>query len=171
MSWVLDWPLLFHSINGGTMATKIGTPCRDCNKKITEETLLIRKDKRTVNQCKPCRKEYDKNFFANLSKETRAQHVANKKARRRELEIYMYTFLKNHPCVDCNEDDPIVLDFDHQADKKNGISYMVARKNCLKVIKEEIQKCVVRCSNCHRRKTAKDFGYYKYKLQKEESQK
>jgi len=28
-------------------------------------------------------------------------------------------------------------------------------------ILEEINKCVIRCSNCHRKKTAKDFSWYK----------
>jgi hypothetical protein len=31
----------------------------------------------------------------------------------------------------------------------------------LNQVKNEIEKCDVRCANCHRRKTAKDFNWYK----------
>ena len=61
-------------------------------------------------------------------------------------------------CIDCGESDPIVLDFDHQLDKKFCISRY--RGHGIKALEGEIAKCVVRCSNCHRRKTAKDFGWY-----------
>jgi hypothetical protein len=29
-------------------------------------------------------------------------------------------------------------------------------------LKAEIAKCVVRCANCHRRRTAKQLGHYKW---------
>jgi hypothetical protein len=32
---------------------------------------------------------------------------------------------------------------------------------CWARILEELQKCDVRCANCHRRKTARDFKWFK----------
>jgi hypothetical protein len=66
--------------------------------------------------------------------------------------------------VDCGESDPIVLDFDHVCGTKIlEISRMI-RGYAWAAIWAEIQKCEVRCANCHRRKTSKQFGYYAYLL-------
>lgn len=57
-------------------------------------------------------------------------------------------------CIDCGEFDPIVLDFDHvRGDKIGNIADMVHKAFSINTIKEEIRKCHVRCSNCHRKKT------------------
>jgi hypothetical protein len=54
-------------------------------------------------------------------------------------------------CVDCGESNPLVLDFDHvSGDKICDISNMVYRSYCVESIQKEIDKCEVRCSNCHR---------------------
>lgn len=66
-------------------------------------------------------------------------------------------------CVDCGESDPVVLDFDHRnPDTKlfticDGVSYGYAWSR----IQAEASKCDVRCANCHRRRTAKQFGWRK----------
>lgn len=74
---------------------------------------------------------------------------------------FMIDFLKEHPCVDCGETDPIVLEFDHRpnSNKQHNVSEM--RTLSIETIAEEIKKCDVRCANCHRRKTAIQFGWYK----------
>jgi hypothetical protein len=64
---------------------------------------------------------------------------------------------------DCGEKNPVVLEFDHIQDKKCDISRMLANGLSIKTIKAEISKCEVRCANCHRRKTAKDYNWYKNK--------
>lgn len=69
---------------------------------------------------------------------------------------HVATFLASHACVDCGEPDPVVLDFDHvRGSKVCDVSRMVAGGYRLRRIDEEIAKCEVRCSNCHRRITAK----------------
>lgn len=69
---------------------------------------------------------------------------------------YVSGYLDTHPCVDCGEADKVVLDFDHvRGDKVCEVSVMVGRGYRLWKIIEEIEKCEVRCANCHRRVTVK----------------
>ncbi len=76
----------------------------------------------------------------------------------------MLTYLLDHPCVDCGEADVRVLDFDHIIGEKTAhVSSLVGRGASWQRIEKEMAKCVVRCANCHRRKTAIDFGWYKSK--------
>lgn len=62
-------------------------------------------------------------------------------------------YLAAHPCVDCGEADPIVLEFDHLRDKRMDVSRMESTGWRWAAIVEEIEKCEVRCANCHRRET------------------
>ena len=66
-----------------------------------------------------------------------------------------------HPCVDCGEADPIVLEFDHQRDKVSGIAQLLHAHVKWGVIAAEIKKCEVRCANCHRRRTAIRGGWFR----------
>lgn len=85
---------------------------------------------------------------------SRANHRMNVEA--------IYKWLSTHPCVDCGAADPVVLDFDHvYGVKRNNVSTM-ARGATWATIMTEIEKCEVRCANCHRRKTAVQLGWYAY---------
>jgi transcription elongation factor Elf1 len=97
-----------------------------------------------------------------LEKQKKAQHesyLRNKETlmeRQRQRRInnrrYVSDYLKAHQCVDCNEDDWIVLEFDHIGEKTGGISYGV-KHWVLSRLQEEISRCEVVCANCHRRRT------------------
>lgn len=77
--------------------------------------------------------------------------------------LFVMNYLQNNGCVDCGEKDPTVLDFDHvRGVKFKNISKMIQDNNSMKRIQEEIAKCEVRCANCHRRKTSKQFQWYSY---------
>jgi hypothetical protein len=56
-------------------------------------------------------------------------------------------------CVDCGENNHIVLDFDHLSNKKYNVSRMIHDGFSWAAIKKEISKCEVVCSNCHRIRT------------------
>lgn len=60
-------------------------------------------------------------------------------------------YLREHPCVDCGNDDINVLEFDHVRGCK---SYNVGRFGTLRfeTLLKEIAKCDVRCANCHRKR-------------------
>ena len=56
-------------------------------------------------------------------------------------------------CVDCGENNHIVLDFDHLRDKKYNVSRMIHDGFSWKAIMNEIKKSEVVCANCHRVRT------------------
>ena len=56
------------------------------------------------------------------------------------------------PCADCGAMHPwVVMDFDHRerADKSANVSDLIS-KGSSKALMQEILKCDVVCSNCHR---------------------
>jgi len=74
-----------------------------------------------------------------------------------ENRSYIRDYLSNHPCVDCGESDPVVLEFDHIAGIKRGnVATMGNQGFCIKSLEKEIEKCEVRCANCHRRRHYKE---------------
>jgi len=66
---------------------------------------------------------------------------------------YLIDYFETHPCVDCGERDPVVLEFDHLADKSFCIGGAIHDRKWQSIL-DEIAKCVVVCANCHRRRTA-----------------
>jgi hypothetical protein len=62
----------------------------------------------------------------------------------------------SHPCLDCSEGDPVVLQFDHVRGVK---SFTIGTHNpkigSIRKVWGEIQKCEVVCANCHSRRTAR----------------
>lgn len=139
--------------------------CNKCKKEREEiefsfrdKNLEIRKER-----CRVCDKEYHDEYYSkNRDKEIQRSGVARDIARNRNRE-YLIDYLANHPCIDCYETDIVVLEFDHITNNKyKSIAEMAWSCHSIKSIEKEIAKCVVRCANCHRRKTAKQFNWVKY---------
>lgn len=68
-------------------------------------------------------------------------------------------FLLFNPCKDCGEDDIRTLDFHHLGDKRFEIQAFGALATDSDTLYTEIQKCVVLCSNCHRRRHYNDHSW------------
>ena len=95
-------------------------------------------------------------IFYNKVKETQKRH----RARNRK---FIHDYLASHPCIDCGNANPIVLEFDHLRDKQFGIGRMAGGGHwSLDRIKGEIEKCEVRCANCHRIRHAKESSWYDF---------
>lgn len=74
---------------------------------------------------------------------------------------YLWDYYSTHPCVDCGETDPVVLEADHvRGVKKYNVGAMAHSTRSLRAIDEELAKCDVVCANCHRRRTAVQQGWY-----------
>jgi hypothetical protein len=80
---------------------------------------------------------------------------------RESLSARIDEYLATHPCVDCGEQNIALLDFDHLQDKVNNVSNMVRDGSSWDEIAREIEKCAVRCANCHARVTASRVGAYR----------
>ncbi len=59
------------------------------------------------------------------------------------------------------EIDPLVLEFHHLHRKEKEISVMITGGYPIATIRAEILKCGVLCTNWHRRKTAKERGWFR----------
>lgn len=120
------------------------------------------KKDRLQTSCKDCRKIYNHNYYMSSPEQNTNRQASNLRNKQRNRD-YVYNYLLEHPCVDCKESDIVVLEFDHVRDTKiDNISSMISFPCNLEKIQEEIDKCEIRCANCHKRKTAERAGWDKW---------
>lgn len=111
--------------------------------------------------CRDCRKEYNQEWYRKNKQKHKARARENFERQLLDRHQFVFDYFATHPCIDCGENDPVVLDFDHRGNKSYTISNIL-RTHAWATVLKEIAKCDVRCSNCHRRKTAKQFDWYKW---------
>lgn len=138
--------------------------CCRCHEDKPDEAFAFRSLATGVRQsyCRPCQAAYRREHYLR----TRTTYIENERLRirghRALNRILILEYLRAHPCVDCGESDPVVLDFDHRdrASKCLEVSRLANAKTWSHVLME-IDKCDVRCASCHRRRTAEQFGWRK----------
>lgn len=115
-----------------------------------------------ASACRVCDKEISKAYYEKNKKKQKEQIMQAKKIRISENREKYLTYLKKQSCVDCGEDNPIVLDHDHRDNtvKINSVSKLITMGYGWNTVLTEIDKCDIRCANCHRIRTAKQFGWY-----------
>lgn len=96
--------------------------------------------------------------------DVRRRKNSERRARTVENSRRLAEHLKTHPCVDCAETDIVVLEYDHIRGKKDKDVAAMLGGSSWPTIQKEIAKCVVRCANCHRRKTAKERNSLRFQL-------
>ena len=80
--------------------------------------------------------------------------------RKHQNRVRLWNYLKEHPCVDCGEADFLILQFDHKdrtlkvLDIKDSLDFSWAK------LEKEINKCEVRCPNCHARRTKVQMNHW-----------
>lgn len=110
------------------------------------------------SKCKYCMREYLKQHY----RSNREYYRDKNRNAKRALRAKLLEYLMQHPCSRCKESDPIVLEFHHLRDKKFSIAKMFMRTMAWETLLKEIEKCIVLCSNCHKRETARAAGWYKF---------
>lgn len=82
--------------------------------------------------------------------ENRAYYYGKTKERRRVMKEKLREYKSKLQCVDCHNDNPIVIEFDHiRTGKVCSVSAMISRGFSWENIQKEIEKCEPVCSNCH----------------------
>ena len=101
--------------------------------------------------CKKCQKT-DKKIHYKNNKEQYTKNVFNNSLWLLEIKMEL-------KCERCGFDHPAALDFHHKdpTQKEFGIGGRSTKKNREKTL-EEIKKCEVLCSNCHRIEHAKHYN-------------
>ena len=119
--------------------------------------------------CRRCQSAYHKQWYGRKresviartrANRTRSEPHAQRTIVRLDVRRRRWLYLLAHPCVDCGESDPLVLEFDHRSEKRAAIVDLMRKHATWAEILAEIETCEVRCANCHRRKTAQTRGYY-----------
>lgn len=100
------------------------------------------------------RQEYARAHYA-ANKESYVRSAEQTKLRRKETLQAILNIAKDKPCMDCGTKyPPYVMDFDHvRGEKKFNIATVKSRRFSVKKVLEEIDKCDLVCSNCHRLRT------------------
>jgi len=147
-------------------ASALRRRCRACGSEKPLTDFPFRSIARQTRHwiCLTCQRISSCAWYArNVGREVRAIRSRGT-ARRSELVARVFSYLMERACVDCGEADAVVLDFDHLRDKVNDVSSLVVLRRPWHEVLAEIEKCEVRCANCHARKTAREIGSYRSKV-------
>lgn len=124
--------------------------CSKCGKELPLSSFGVKNKARNTLQarCKECIKEdkrisYYKHFNANR------EQIRHRKDQYKQINKELKNQMKQSGCVLCGEKDIACLDFHHVKEKNFTIA---AKQDCSEsTLKEEIDKCIVLCANCHRK--------------------
>lgn len=127
--------------------------CSRCNvtKKVAEFYVFKARGGHQA-YCKACNKDSRAVYYQNNKQ--RYRHSRDEHRRRLREEIN--EIKRTTPCTDCGNLFPAeVMDFDHldPSTKIANVSQLVSKEGSRRRIREEIEKCEVVCSNCHRVRT------------------
>lgn len=119
------------------------------------------------SMCKACKAAYNREHYRNNIEAYKQRAKEQNKRHRPSVAAQIVDYLELHPCVECGNDDVLVLEFHHldPAEKDFTIGNAVAKRRLSwKRVQREIEKCQVLCANCHKRKTAKAQNTQRYQI-------
>lgn len=158
-------PFSFHCSQHGSKGFKVKR-CATCGELKPEDEYNWRNRLRGKRwgTCKKCQNKQTADWYQRNKETHKAQTLARKASKREVAREFVWDYLSDHPCVDCGETDPVVLEFDHVRGKKRAdISKLVTEGYSLEIVQEEITKCEVVCRNCHIRRTHKSQATWRSK--------
>ena len=99
---------------------------------------------------------YHRNWYAKQTKQRKAQKTRLQRERRQRTAAWLKAYKTSIGCEYCPENDHKCLDFHHCKGRKSfDLSRATGIGISLETIKNEIAKCIILCSNCHRKTTFK----------------
>lgn len=128
--------------------------CLRCNRTLEDVAFYRRLNTRCglSSWCKSCTRQYE---LARYGAAYRSGQIRTRAAAARERNrLNLWRYLLEHPCVDCGERDPVVLEFDHVEPRQGKCVTSLLSSACSwGGILKKIGTCDVVCSACHTRRT------------------
>ena len=125
--------------------------CTKCKVEKDFDDFAWRSKRRNLkaSECKTCHKETRNAYYVENMKSEKERVYARKK----ELAEWLANFKETLKCELCPEDESCCLEFHHTdpAKKELGVSQCATNGWSIERTKNEIKKCRVLCSNCHKK--------------------
>jgi len=126
--------------------------CSKCkeNKELNDFNSNKKRKDGLTSWCKECIRKRSKEHYKNnvdLYKD-------KVKKSRQKLRIWFDEYKSTLKCEKCGENHPSTLDFHHldpNVKELGGVARMLSNNKTENEIREEISKCIILCSNCHRK--------------------
>ena len=103
--------------------------------------------------CRPCKRAYDRDYHNLRSPEAKARRSKLQEKRKLGISSKYNSWKSGIGCKYCPENEAACLDLHHLNPKEKEISLgdAMGRGWTLKKLMKEAAKCIVVCSNCHRK--------------------
>lgn len=123
--------------------------CSTCNKE--KLTAAFRKDKSQKDGLQPRCKQCARHAINANYKKYRTKTLKRNKERQDKTKYIIRKYREDHVCELCGESESVCLEFHHldPSTKSFGLSHVTTQSD--EAINEEIQKCILICSNCHKK--------------------
>lgn len=157
---------------GATDPRRYGTQCKRCIKPakpgqsredVTEPKIMSKRGLTKAKLRTKRRKEVGPTARRSKKQERERQNEARTRIRRR-TRISSMQYLAKKGCEECGERDPRVLEYDHKKpkEKHRNVGRLITDGFGWEspTLKREVKKCRILCSNCHRKHTIVQQGYY-----------
>lgn len=125
--------------------------CNTCKMELDESRFTTKNKEKQIlsSKCKSCVNAYSKEHYIknpDIYKSKANKHREKQKKDYRQL----IDSVKSIGCYFCSEKTLCCLDFHHSdGDKEHNVASMT--RHSIELVQKEISKCIVVCSNCHRK--------------------
>lgn len=125
--------------------------CKKCLENLSINLFSKNKTKNDgfCNFCKKCHKEYHHIHYTN----NKEYYKKKSKKQKKSLKHKYVGFKSQLKCSKCDENHIACLEFHHlnPEEKYDNLSNMFLHGASKEKIEKELKKCIILCSNCHRK--------------------
>ena len=133
--------------------------CSTCRQELSVDQFSFKNKAKDLRSgiCKQCHKQYVQGHYLAHKEDYIRRSKANSPRYHQERVRMLRDYKAERGCVHCGERNPVCLDFHHHNKDKEFSVAMNMWRSIAKVM-EEVRKCIVVCSNCHRKIHAGELG-------------
>lgn len=126
--------------------------CSKCKKLKDESEFFFKCKEKNIHHsyCKDCKRELDKKIYSENKNDRKNKVRIAAKKKTDFLKRFVKRLKMLGRCKKCSDNRWYVLDFHHMKDKKDNIGALYHSGVSIDRLKQELRKCILLCSNCHR---------------------